>query len=583
MTQQLKKTALYCRLSKDDERQGESLSIETQKSMLVRFAQENGLLPYEIYVDDGYSGLNFQRPDFQRMIDDVAVGNIGVVVVKDLSRFGRDHIVVGQYQEIYFPSKKVRFIALNDGIDTLNTQSTDYAALKNVINEFYSRDTSRKIKAAFRSRAKDGKYHSKTAPFGYLKDPDDHNHLIPDPETAPVVAKIYDLVLKGWGNYRIRDYLRENKVPVPSWYMHIRGIEDKSHMFPDEESRYLWRPDTLRLLIRNRVYCGDCVLCKSDTVFKTKQHFKTDEKDWIVVENTHEPVVSRDIWERANELVAVKRREYKKTLTGDLNIFSGLLKCADCGKALSRRKYGSNSSHMIYVCGTYATYGSRKCTQHKIFEDDLTAAMLADIRELFSAVRRDKAKLIDLLIRSKARNEGRTLNTKETQYKRVCKRLEEVNRLVDRLYEDSVSGKVNEANFVRLIGKYQQEQEGLLAEKERLEGDTAAVREIRSDAERFADLLEQYGDITELTPEILNMLVEKILVYEPRAVDGVMRQQIDVYYRYIGVIKAVDYGSTTYYKSDSVLTAAKKRERAKMEKRIAAVKEETQENEAIPA
>lgn len=466
----------------------------------------------------------------------------------------------------------MRFIALNDGIDTVNTQSTDYAALKNVINEFYSRDTSRKIKAAFRSRAKDGKYRSKTAPFGYLKDPDDHNHLIPDPETAPAVVKIYDLVLKGWGNYRIRDYLRENKIPVPSWYMHVRGIEDKSHMFPDEESKYLWRPDTLRLLIRNRVYCGDCVLGKSDTVFKTKRHFKTDEKDWIVVENTYEPIVSRDVWERANDLIAVKRREFKASLSGDLNIFSGLLKCADCGKALSRRKYGSNSSHMIYVCGTYATYGSRKCTQHKIFEDDLTAAMLTDIRELFSAVRQDKAKLIDLPMKSKAKNEGRTLQTKEARYKRVCKRLEEVNRLVDRLYEDNISGKINEANFERLIGKYQREQEELLVEKSKLEGDTAAALEIRSDAERFADLLEQHGDISELTPEILNMLVEKILVYEPRCVDGVMRQQIDVCYRYIGVIKAVDYDSTTYYKSDKVIDAARKREKAKAEGRIAARK-----------
>lgn len=583
MTQQLKTTALYCRLSKDDERQGESLSIETQKSMLVRFAQENGLIPYEIYVDDGYSGLNFERPDFQRMIDDVATGKIGVVVVKDLSRFGRDHIVVGQYQEIYFPSKRVRFIALNDGIDTINSHSTDYAALKNVINEFYSRDTSRKIKAAFRARAKDGKYRSKSAPFGYLKDPADHNHLIPDPETAPVVAKIYELVLKGWGNHRIRDYLRETKVPVPSWYMHIRGIEDKSHMFPDEESKYIWRPDTLRLLIRNRVYCGDCVLCKSDTVFKTKQHFKTEESSWITVENTHEPIVSRDTWERANELIAVKRRKYKDTLSGDLNIFSGLLKCADCGKALSRRKYGSNSSHMIYVCGTYATYGSHKCTQHKIFEEDLTTAITEDIRELFSQVKKDKAKLIDLLIKCKAKNTGKTLNTKDAQYKRVCKRLDEVNRLVDKLYEDSIAGRVNETNFTRLLGKYQQEQDNILAEKKKLESDTAAVREIRSDAEHFADALEQNGDISTLTPEILNMLVEKILVHEPRAVDGVMRQQIDVYYRYIGVIKLVDYGSTTYYKSGEVVNAAKKRERAKMEKRIAAVKEEVQETQAVSA
>ena len=583
MTQQLKTTALYCRLSKDDERQGESLSIETQKSMLVRYAQENGLLPYEIYVDDGYSGLNFERPSFQRMIDDVAVGKISVVVVKDLSRFGRDHIVVGQYQEIYFPSKKVRFIALNDGIDTVNSHTTDYAALKNVINEFYSRDTSRKIKAAFRARAKDGKYHAKAAPFGYLKDPNDHNHLIPDPETAPIVAKIYDLVLKGWGNHRIRDYLRETKVPVPSWYQLIRGVEDKSHMFPDEDSKYIWRPDTLRLLIRNRVYCGDCVLCRSDTIFKTKQHFKTDEKEWITVENTHEAIVSREIWERANELIAVKRREYRKTLTGDLNIFSGLLKCADCGKALSRRKYGSNSGHMIYVCGTYATYGSHKCTQHKIFEEDLTAAMLADIQELFSAVTKNKARLIDLLIKGKAKSEGKTLTTKETQYKRVCKRLEDVNRLIDKLYEDSISGKVNETNFVRLLGKYQQEQESILAEKEKLQGETAAVREIRSDVEHFADLLERYGDISKLTPEILNMLVEKIVVYEPRAVDGVMRQQLDVYYRYIGVIKLVDYGSTTYYKHGEVTNAAKKREKVKMEKRIAAVKEEVQNDEPVSA
>lgn len=583
MTQQLKTTALYCRLSKDDERQGESLSIETQKSMLVRYAQESGLLPYEIYVDDGYSGLNFERPSFQRMIDDVAVGKISVVVVKDLSRFGRDHIVVGQYQEIYFPSKKVRFIALNDGIDTVNSHTTDYAALKNVINEFYSRDTSRKIKAAFRARAKDGKYHAKAAPFGYLKDPNDHNHLIPDPETAPIVAKIYDLVLKGWGNHRIRDYLRETKVPVPSWYQHIRGVEDKSHMFPDEDSKYIWRPDTLRLLIRNRVYCGDCVLCKSDTIFKTKQHFKTDEKEWITVENTHEAIVSREIWERANELIAVKRREYRKTLTGDLNIFSGLLKCADCGKALSRRKYGSNSGHMIYVCGTYATYGSHKCTQHKIFEEDLTAAMLADIQELFSAVTKNKARLIDLLIKGKAKSKGKMLTTKETQYKRLCKRLEDVNRLIDKLYEDSISGKVNETNFVRLLGKYQQEQESILAEKEKLQGETAAVREIRSDVEHFADLLERYGDISKLTPEILNMLVEKIVVYEPRAVDGVMRQQLDVYYRYIGVIKLVDYGSTTYYKHGEVTNAAKKREKAKMEKRMAAVKEEVQNDEPVSA
>lgn len=237
---------------------------------------------------------------------------------------------------------------------------------------------------------------------------------------------------------------------------------------------------------------------------------------------------------------------------------------------------------MIYVCGTYATYGSHKCTQHKIFEEDLTAAMLADIQELFSAVTKNKARLIDLLIKGKAKSEGKTLTTKETQYKRVCKRLENVNRLIDKLYEDSISGKVNETNFVRLLGKYQQEQESILAERKSCKARPPLFGKfVRCRA--FRRPLERYGDISELTPEILNMLVEKIVVYEPRAVDGVMRQQLDVYYRYIGVIKLVDYGSTTYYKHGEVMNAAKKREKVKMEKRIAAVKEEVQNDEPVSA
>lgn len=307
-------------------------------------------------------------------------------------------MTVGQYTEIYFPTHKVRYIAINDGVDTTNSYSTDYAALKNVMNEFYSRDNSRKIKAAFKARAKDGKYHAKAAPFGYLKDPADKNHLVPDPETAPVVVKIYALCAQGWGNYRIRDYLREAKVPVPSWYQHIRGIEDKSKMFPDEESRYIWRPDTLRLLIRNRAYCGDCVMCKSDTIFKTKKHPKTDEKDWIVVEDTHEPLVSRELWERANKLVSVKRQEYKETLSGYRSLFAGLLKCADCGKAMSRRNYGSKSKHKVFVCGTYATYGKFKCSEHKIFEDDLIAAVLADIQNKAELALNHRETLIKLIV-----------------------------------------------------------------------------------------------------------------------------------------------------------------------------------------
>ena len=399
MEQIIKKTALYCRLSKDDENTGESLSIETQKTMLTQYAKENGLIPIELYIDDGYSGLNFERPDFQRMIDDVVLGKIHTVVTKDLSRLGRDHLTVGQYIEIYFPTHKVRYIAINDNVDTANTMTTDFAALKNVINEFYSRDTSRKIKASFKARSKAGKYRSKAAPFGYLKNPSDRNHLIPDPETAPFVAKIYELSATGWGNHRIRDWLRENKVPVPSWYQHIRGLEDKSHMFPDEDSRYIWRPDTLRLLIRNPVYKGDCAMGKTEVVFKTNKKPKVDEKDWIVVENTHEPLVSRDLWERANNLISVKRRESQANMSGYRSLFAGLLKCNDCNKAMSRRNYGTNSKYKIYVCSAYATYGVYKCSQHKLFEDDLIAVVLSDIQEKAQMALADRDGMIQRILK----------------------------------------------------------------------------------------------------------------------------------------------------------------------------------------
>ena len=578
MIRQPKKTAIYCRLSKDDERQGESLSIETQKSMLSRYCNENGLVPYEIFADDGYSGLNFDRPEFQRMLDGVAIGEIGTIVVKDLSRFGRDHIKVGEYTEIYFPSKRIRFIALNDGVDTINSHSTDYAAIKNVINEFYSRDTSRKIKASFRSRAKDGKYHAKNAPYGYLKDPADHNHLIPDPETAWVIKKIYELVLKGWGNYRIRDYLREAKCPVPSWYIHVRGIEDKSHMFPTEESKYIWRPDTLRSMIRNRVYCGDIVMCRSDTVFKTKKHHKTDESNWITVENTHEPLVSKEVWERANEMISIKRHSAQQNRSEDGNIFAGILKCADCGKALTRRKYGSNSNHMIYVCTTYATYGVERCLQHKIFEDDLKSAVLKDIQDLAARARKNESKLIDYLIKAQAKANGKNDNLMEAEYKTVCKRLDELNKLIDGLYEDRIMRRLSDENYDRLLRKYQSEQEGLLARKRRLDYLRDEVKDLRSDAERFTALLHEYETVSVLDAEILNMLIDRIDVHEPEAVEGVLHQQIDITYRFIGAISMLSYGSSTFYKSAKCLEASRKRASNKRQERIAAAKEEIEKD-----
>ena len=556
---EVKKTGLYCRLSKDDEKDGESASIETQKAMLLQYARENGLLPAEIYVDDGFSGLNFDRPDFQRMIDDIVAGTIHTVVVKDLSRLGRDHLAVGQYVEIYFPTHRVRFIAVNDNVDTANAQSTDFAALKNVINEFYSRDTSRKIKSSFKARSKAGKYRSTAAPFGYLKDPADHNHLIPDPETAAYVAKIYELCVSGWGNYRIRDWLRENKVPVPSWFQHVRGLKDLSRMFPDEESRYIWRPDTLRLLIRNPVYRGDCVMGRSETVFKTNRRPKTEESDWIVVQDTHEALVPRELWERANELVSVKRHEAQERYSGERSLFAGLLKCGTCGKAMSRRNYGPNSKHKIYVCVTYATYGVYKCSQHKLFETDLIAAVLEDIQQKARLALQDREQLVKKILQRAGKESAAAASTSVAQYKRARKRLYEVNRLVERLYEDTVLGRISAENFDRMISKYQEEQKDLTAQIEAVERAEKAVNDTRTDAERCASLLAGQAGITELTPEILNALISRIDVHEPQEVDGVMQQDIDIHYRHAGLLEAVEFDSSTFYKSEKVKQASRQR------------------------
>ena len=469
---------------------------------------------------------------------------------------------MGQYTEIYFPSHRVRFIAINDNVDTENAQSTDFAALKNVLNEFYSRDSSRKIRASFKTRSMAGKYRSKAAPFGYLKDPADHNHLIPDPETAQFVTKIYELSAVGWGNYRIRDWLRTNKVPVPSWYQHIRGFEDKSHMFPDEDSRYIWRPDTLRLLIRNPVYMGDCAMGKTETVFKTKRCPRTDKENWIVVKDTHEPLVSRDLWKRANDLISVKRQKCNETRSGYRSLFAGLLKCADCQKAMSRRNYGSKSAHKVYVCSAYATYGVYKCSQHKLFEDDLIAAVLADIQEKSRIALSDREGMTKLILARMEVAAGDTAAT-AAKYRRDRKRLEELNRIVDRLYEDSALERISSENFDRMIGKYQSEQADLgvvIAAYERTE---TAAADSKSKALQGAELLAGFAGITELTPEILNTLISRIDVHNQKEVDGVMQQDIDIYYRHAGLIEAVEFDTSRFYKSDKVRQVSRKRMKGK--------------------
>ena len=524
------RTALYCRLSKDDMLQGDSESIKTQKAMLTQYAKEHGFLIVEVYVDDGWSGLNFQRPDFNRMLDDIEAGKIDVVITKDLSRLGRDHLKVGHFTEIYFPMKNVRYIAVNDGVDTAN-KNNDIAALKNVMNEFYSRDNSRKIRSSIRARAKAGLYRTSFNPIGYRKSPDNHNKLIVDGETAWIVKRIFELANAGMGAHKIAKTFREEQVPCPSWWLHSRGERDYSQRFENPANKYEWSHTVIRNIIANPLYLGHTVMCKTESIFKVGTFKKEPKADQIRVENTHEPLVSQELFDGANAKILSRRRD---TTDNFVSPFSGLVKCGTCGKALGLRYWGKDRHH-IYVCTTYA-HDTKACSDHRIYYEDLYNAVLADIQYHARLAYEDRDKAVALAMKMNAKADGNKGKSNESKLKQAKKRYDEVTRLFDRLYEDSLSGRISNDNFTRLIDKYQTEQEQLLGQIQNLENALQEVKDSQTNAVQWAALMADYVGIRELTAENLNLLVERIEVFDRTETDGEAEQVIRICYRFGGYI-----------------------------------------------
>lgn len=524
------RTALYCRLSKDDMVQGNSESIKTQKAMLTQYAKEHGFLVVEVYVDDGFSGLNFDRPDFNRMLDDIEAGKIDVVITKDLSRLGRDHLKVGHFTEIYFPMKNVRYIAVNDCVDTAN-KNNDIAALKNVMNEFYSRDNSRKIRSSIRARAKAGLYRCSFNPIGYLKAPDNHNKLIVDEETAWIVKRIFELANAGMGTHKIAKQFRKEQVPSPSWWLHSRGEKDYSKRFENPENKYEWSHTVIRNIIKNPLYLGHTVMCKKEIVFKVGVYKNVPEAEQIRVDDTHEPLVSQELFDGANAKILSRRREDTEHFVSP---FAGLVKCGTCGKALGLR-YWSKDRSRVYVCTTYS-HNTKACTDHRIYYEDLYNAVLADIQYHARLAYEDKGTAVALAVKMNDKADGSKGKTNESKLKQTKKRYDEVTRLFDRLYEDSLSGRISNDNFNRLIEKYQSEQEQLLGQIGTLENTLQEVKDNQINAVKWADLMAEYVGIQELNAENLNLLIERIEVFDRTVTDGEVEQTIRIRYRFGGYI-----------------------------------------------
>ena len=535
-TQQLI-TALYPRLSHEDELQGESNSISNQKRILETYAKQNGFSNLRWYTDDGYSGANFQRPGFQAMLADIEAGKVGTVIVKDMSRLGRNYLQVGMYTEMIFPQKGVRFIAINDGVDSAQGEN-DFAPLRNIFNEWLVRDTSKKIKAVKRSKGMSGKPITSKPVYGYLMD-EDENFII-DEEAAPVVRQIYSLCLAGNGPTKIARMLTEQQIPTPGTLEYRRtGSTRRYH--PGYECK--WATNTVVHLLENREYTGCLVNFKTEKPsYKLKHSIENPPEKQAVFENHHEPIIDRETWERVQELRKQRKRPNRYDEVG---LFSGILFCADCGSVMYQQRYQTDKRKQdCYICGSYKKR-TADCTAHFIRTDFLTAGVLSNLRKVTSYAAKHEARFMKLLIEQNEDGDRRRNAAKKKELEAAEKRIAELSAIFKRLYEDSVTGRISDERFTELSADYEAEQKELKERAARLREELSKAQEATANAEKFMNVVRRHTTIEELTPTLLREFVEKIVVHESVALDGkrrgkLRRQEIEIYYSFVGKVELPD-------------------------------------------
>ena len=535
-TQQLI-TALYPRLSHEDELQGESNSISNQKRILETYAKQNGFSNLRWYTDDGYSGANFQRPGFQAMLADIEAGKVGTVIVKDMSRLGRNYLQVGMYTEMIFPQKGVRFIAINDGVDSAQGDN-DFAPLRNIFNEWLVRDTSKKIKAVKRSKGMNGKPITSKPVYGYLMD-EDENFII-DEEAAPVVKQIYNLCLAGNGPTKIARMLTEQQIPTPGTLEYRRtGSTRRYH--PGYECK--WATNTVVHLLENREYTGCLVNFKTEKPsYKLKHSIENPPEKQAVFENHHEPIIDRETWERVQELRKQRKRPNRYDEVG---LFSGILFCADCGSVMYQQRYQTDKRKQdCYICGSYKKR-TADCTAHFIRTDLLTAGVLSNLRKVTSYAAKHEARFMKLLIEQNEDGDRRRNAAKKKELEAAEKRIAELSAIFKRLYEDSVTGRISDERFTELSADYEAEQKELKERAARLREELSKAQEATANAEKFMNVVRRHTTIEKLTPTLLREFVEKIVVHESVALDGkrrgkLRRQEIEIYYSFVGKVELPD-------------------------------------------
>lgn len=526
---------LYCRLSKDDGNSVESMSIWSQKVMLKQFAESNSIAIYDYYVDDGYSGTNFERPSFKKMITDIENGKINCVITKDLSRLGRNYLQSGAYIEMYFPQKNIRYIAITDGIDTLNSNQNDIMPFKNILNEMYAKDTSKKVKSAIQSRMREGTYIGSKAPFGYLKDPNNKRRLIIDEKTKPIIELIYKLCLEGKGTQLISQELMKRKIPRPSAF-----VENAEKLYGlTEENKYQWSHRMVLNVLRDPVYCGNMARNKRPTLsFKNSKRMYIPKSDYIYAKDTHEGIVSEEIWEQVQTMIDKRKCNNKKGLYYD-NIFQGLVRCPKCGYALTpKTDYRLKKKELIdfvhFSCSTYKKYGVNACSSHRIEARDLYNIVLEDIQYHGSMALSAKEDFVEKIIEKievEKIDEGKELSNKLELKKN---QLAELDRSYEQLYEDRLEGNITERNFNLMNVSISKKQDKLIEEIKVLEGDIEVSFETEDNYKKFVNNISKYAKIKSLNRYILNQVIDKIYVYDKEEIDGQISQKVEIHYKFIG-------------------------------------------------
>lgn len=519
-------TALYCRLSRDDDNEGDSNSIQHQKQILEKYAKDHSITNYKFYVDDGYSGTSFNRPGFQEMLADIEAGYVDCVIVKDMSRFGRNYLEVGMYTEIMFPDKDVRFIAINDGVDSARDDN-DFTPFRNIINEWYAKDTSKKIRAVFRAKGLSGKRLSTQAPYGYLKG--ENGQLIEDTETAPVVRLIFRLAVEGNGPGKIARILREKQIVTPGTLDFQRTGRTSRY---NPEFPYQWNESTVVNILEQKDYLGNTYNFKTTKKsYKSKKVIRNPEEKQAVFENTHVALIDQETWDLVQKARQSRRRPTKM---GDMGMFSGMVYCADCGNKLHLCRTKSwDRSLDNYVCGTYKRKRG-ECSAHYIRSTVLETLVLDNLRKVIAYVRDYEDDFVRQVTENKAAEQMQVLSASKRQLEQQARRIAEIDNIIKRLYEDNLNGKLSDSRFSKMSADYEKEQQELESNHAELKKTVDAFVEKALNIKSFLKCVRKYTEPCELTPDILHELVEKIIVYAPDKSSGHRTQQIDIYYNFVG-------------------------------------------------